>query len=368
MMKNSLYRLILTGIILSLSLINPSLGHAQGAVTAGCNNLLLNGDFEASTGWDLTSSILPAQYSPLAYSGNQSLQLGVAEDQVISDQAWSAARQTVTLPAGQPLTLSLRYRAEIDPEPGNDQIFIALLDGEDQVIETLLDGISEANQWNLFTREISAEGGAPVQLYFGVENDGLGGATRLLIDEVQLCATAATNPAQPTETTVTGAASTPAMPSVNEDNVVTFERLGAEALTLESPFGGATLRFSLPATWQPTADAELHLELNTFTANDASPLSSDLLARFEGALEVRLNNELLTTIPIGQRGEQTIVIPIPLTALTADRNNSQQVLDFSLKADVNCGTAEQTSILLLPSSRFVIPHQIIAICSIATSP
>ena len=357
-MNKILFHFILMGIILSLSLINPFPSRAQGPIKARCDNFLLNGDFEGNNGWNLTSSPLQAQYSPLSYRGEQSLQLGLAPDQVISDRAWSAARQTVTLPAERPITLSLWYRTEIDPEPGNDQVFMALLNEEDQVIETFLDSVPTDDEWQLFSQPISTEVQGPVQLYFGVENDGAGGATRLLIDDVQLC-TAAINLSQPFETSSVESASKPTILSGNEADVVSFERLGAEPLMLESPFGGATLRFSLPATWQPTTDAELYLDLNTLTAETASPLPSEAASRFRGALEVRLNDELLTAIPIGVRGEQTIPIRVPLSALTSNRNHGQQVLDLNLKADVNCGTADQTSVLLRPSSRFIIPHQII---------
>ncbi|MCB0208059.1 MAG: cellulose biosynthesis cyclic di-GMP-binding regulatory protein BcsB [Anaerolineae bacterium] len=368
MMKKFLYRLGIVGIALSFMITHTSQGYAQSEkpVAAGvCSNLLTNGDFEASSGWNLTSSELPAQYSPLAYSGNQSLLLGLESQQVSDTPVWSAARQTVALSDDTAITLSFRYRVQSDPNPGDDRFFVALLDEDDEVIETLIDDAAESGEWQLFSQAISPNAAEPLQIYFGVENDGLDGATQVLVDDVQLCPSATIGSNQPAGTTEVVTASpslteTTTVIPVDDEAVVDFELLGVESINLESPFGRELLRFSLPPTWQPAEGAELQLDLTMLVNNLPSLDVEERVAPFQGSLQVLLNKKLLTSIMVSENDAQTITIPLPPTAFESTRSDGQQELDFALKADINCGTAHQMTVVVQPTSRFIIPHQIVS--------
>ncbi|MCB0193549.1 MAG: cellulose biosynthesis cyclic di-GMP-binding regulatory protein BcsB [Anaerolineae bacterium] len=365
-MKKFVYRLVIVGIALSLMMTHTSQGYAQSEepVAAGlCSNVLVNGDFEANSSWNLTSSELPAQYSSLAYSGNQSLLLGLESGQVSDALVWSAARQTVTLPDDGAVTLSFRYRVQSDPEPGDDRFFVALLDEDDQVIETLVDETTDGGAWQLFSQELSPTEAESIQVYFGVENDGLGGATHVLVDDVQLCPSGTTDLEQPTESVTVSSSITETATTAlaDDDAVVDFELLGVEAMTLESPYGRELLRFSLPPTWEPTEGAELQLDLTMLVNNVPSlDATEEPVPPFQGSLQVMLNNELLTSLTVSENDEQTITIPLPADAFESTRSDGQQELDIALKADINCGTAHQMTIVVQPTSQFVIPHRIVA--------
>ncbi len=148
-----------------------------------CTNLLTNGDMEVDSGWQLSR----ARYVARPHNGVRSLQAGLDSGQRPGRTTWSSARQRITLPAGKTATLTLWYLPETDPSPGNDKQYIAVLNSDGTVAKLLLSTLTGAADWQLFQADLSAFAGRTIYIYIGVKNDGLGGATRLLADDVAVC-------------------------------------------------------------------------------------------------------------------------------------------------------------------------------------
>ena len=99
----------------------------------------------------------------------------------------SSARQTVTPPAGQKATVPLKYRLQIASWYGYDDQFIAILDEYGYVSKLWHIPVQHNGQWIDFSEDISQYAGRSVKVYFGVTNDGFGGSTSLVVDDVALC-------------------------------------------------------------------------------------------------------------------------------------------------------------------------------------
>ena len=81
------------------------------------------------------------------------------------------------------------YRAETGAFPDRDLQIVALLDQAGRVLEMLQIGLENSQAWQEAEQfDLSTYAGQTVYIYFGVFNDGFGGATRLLIDDVSVCA------------------------------------------------------------------------------------------------------------------------------------------------------------------------------------
>ena len=148
-----------------------------------CVNQLANGDMETDSGWQRSR----ASYVARPHNGVRSLQVGLDSGQRPGRTIWVSARQPVTLPANKQVTLSLWYLPETDPSPGNDKQYIAVLNSNGTIAKLLLSTLTSAADWQFFQADLSAFAGRTVYIYFGAKNDGLGGATRLLVDDVVVC-------------------------------------------------------------------------------------------------------------------------------------------------------------------------------------
>ncbi len=152
-----------------------------------CDEAVLNGDMESDEGWIVDLGALPAQYVKNPHSGEQSLWVGLPSGKRAWRPLWSSARQRIDLPAGRPAALSFWYLLEADAAPGRDLQIVALLDQRGRVVE-LLKIARENTSWQQFDRaDLSTYTGQTIYLYFGVINDGFGGAARMLVDEVSVC-------------------------------------------------------------------------------------------------------------------------------------------------------------------------------------
>ena len=83
--------------------------------------------------------------------------------------------------------LNLKYFLEADARPGFDDQFVAILNAYGQVSKIWHISRNYSGQWQDFSEDISHYAGQTVQIYMGVTNDGFGGATYMLVDEVSLC-------------------------------------------------------------------------------------------------------------------------------------------------------------------------------------
>jgi photosystem II stability/assembly factor-like uncharacterized protein len=174
-------------------------------------DILVNGGFEAGSGWELPATPWRAGYSNrVAYDGARSMRVGV-DNGLNAKAAYSSARQVVTIPAdaisatlhcsvypmsGEAIQISQEQAfpknraidnpAESAVEAGDAQ-YLLLLDPESgSIIKTLFWGLSNAQSWQPYTFDLTSYAGRPIKLHFGVYNNAAGGRTGMYVDDVSL--------------------------------------------------------------------------------------------------------------------------------------------------------------------------------------
>jgi photosystem II stability/assembly factor-like uncharacterized protein len=180
--------------------------------TTSAWNALVNGNFEADSGWDLLQTPRPAGFSDrVAYTSKRSLRIGI--DNGSNVYAYSSARQVVTVPAdtisatlsfyvypvsGNPAVASQRQvfrqndTGSIQPASpvriasGDAQYLLVLEPSGTAIWETLFWDLSNAQSWQHHTLDLTSYAGQTILLHFGVYNDGAGGRTGMYIDNASL--------------------------------------------------------------------------------------------------------------------------------------------------------------------------------------
>ncbi|MGQ9549144.1 MAG: cellulose biosynthesis cyclic di-GMP-binding regulatory protein BcsB [Roseiflexus sp.] len=144
----------------------------------------------------------------------------------------------------------------------------------------------------------------------------------------------------------------PDPPQSDEQNAVTFERLGATDQTLSGVFDGTRYLFNIPANWQPASGAQVHLDLSVFF-----PVGS-AQQRLGGFLEARFNRALIGTIELTQPGERRVILDIPDQALTPVRSDGRHEFEVALDNPTGCDVApsDRTAVVIRSTSRFILPH------------
>jgi hypothetical protein len=161
--------------------------------------------------------------------------------------------------------------------------------------------------------------------------------------------------------TVLGQSPTPTTPTSaaladTPENRITFEEIDAGGdLLLLGPFDSRTLIFSLPPEWRPASgEAALLLDLN-WTVSSLVPAQgeSHVEGLIAGALNVTLNDAALDTNVLLGSGNDSLVISIPDSALSAGVNR----LDIAWSASTACDFNLSSSLVVSRTSRLVIPHE-----------
>ena len=175
-------------------------------------DIIVNGDFEAGSGWRMPDTPRPAGYSgQVVYDGWRSLRVGIVNGE--NGYAYSSAQQTVTLPADTlTATLSL-YLYPVSSEsvsiaqhqvlqqdlafsvwpPSSfsamlgDAQYVLVLHPDGTILGTLL-WLSPSNgqSWQHHAFDLTPYAGQTVVLHLGVRNDGQGGWTGMYVDDVSL--------------------------------------------------------------------------------------------------------------------------------------------------------------------------------------
>ena len=178
--------------------------------TTTARDLMVDGGFEAGSGWEFPNTAWPAGYTGrLAYHRLHSARVGI-DDGPEDLTAYSSARQVVTIPADA-LAATLRFsiypvssesallaREQVfpegrlsDPAPaaptaGGAQ-YLLLFDADSgAILDTLFWQLSNAQEWQHHTFDLSAHAGRSIRLHFGTVNDGAGGRTAMYVDDVSL--------------------------------------------------------------------------------------------------------------------------------------------------------------------------------------
>ncbi len=178
-----------------------------------CFDIVVNGGFETRNGWTLGSGPLPPQYvySPTK-SGAWAIQAGNLNLSP-TVEAYSSFFQTLAIPANAiSAELSFWVWTFTEANPGNDrQEALLLIEGANLQSSSssgvIWGELSNSGNYQLIRRSVASQIGRTFELTFSVYNDGFGGRTWMVVDDVILtvCLPAPT----PTPTTMPGPTATP---------------------------------------------------------------------------------------------------------------------------------------------------------------
>jgi hypothetical protein len=183
---------------------------------AGCQNLILNGDFEGSTGWEFPITEWTAWYSTLHWlSPSRSARTGI-DPATTNRWSYSSVRQLVTIPINATkvklrynyyaISGELLYGKEADPESlpkftkvgepfGNepldyDLMYIVATDQYGNYIGTIASWLSNSQTWIYGVCGLMGGcgdyRGQTIMIEFGTFNNGWGGVSAMYIDDVEL--------------------------------------------------------------------------------------------------------------------------------------------------------------------------------------
>ncbi|MCA9930502.1 MAG: cellulose biosynthesis cyclic di-GMP-binding regulatory protein BcsB, partial [Anaerolineales bacterium] len=348
--------LLLTVLILTI-LAAPLVSFAQenSPAPGTCNNLLLNGDMEADHSWQLSSGSIAATYVSTAFSGQQALLVGPPLDSVIERNTLSTAWQAVRIPATEKSTLSFWYRPATERNPGSDRQYIGLIDTQGQVVTLFVNTLANKDAWQFFSADVTRYAGRTLWVYFGVENDGFGGSSRLFVDDVQLCAQVESG--ADTQVTIPSELEVPAEVNLpGAGSIVTWEQFAFSEVLLQGPYDAGSYRFGLPADWSLQPGAVLNLDIQLF--NPLATLSTgQVVNQPVGTLDVRMNGVSLPPIFLSGDGEQSFALDLPDSALISYRSDGRHELVVSLQSEQPCESETQISLLVKPTTQMLLPHQ-----------
>jgi len=184
-----------------------------------CQELLVNGGFEANTGWIMPNTAYPAAYTTArAYSGSRSLRAGV--DAAPDRYSYSDAYQLVAIPAnaaavtlrawwlprsadgalapgtapepvaGPPIAILQALADGVLPQGllAGDRQYLLLLNTSGTILAVPLWTRADAAAWQPLAFDLTAYRGQTIQIRFGVYNDGDGRPTALYLDDAALTA------------------------------------------------------------------------------------------------------------------------------------------------------------------------------------
>ena len=162
--------------------------------STGFRDILIDGDFEAGSGWELIGKAGAAR--TVIFNGQQALRLGLDNDSNVAID--SAAIQTVTIPLSATIA-QLNFR--VYPVSSETQMVTptqpalnrrrairhdSLCRTRRAMSRTLFAMLSNAQQWQRYSFDLTPYAGKTLTLRFGVINDGEGGQTALYVDNASL--------------------------------------------------------------------------------------------------------------------------------------------------------------------------------------
>lgn len=145
----------------------------------------------------------------------------------------------------------------------------------------------------------------------------------------------------------------------NQDATFTLGEMGFAELSLRSPYDTTYVGFSMPATWQPNADANLQLQLQVLISGSASPTTAAQIGPLAGILRIKLNDKTVATALIEHSGQQSLSITLPLAELLTPPADRRHVLTIQLETDQRCDTNQFARIIISPDSNLTLPHVLV---------
>ena len=146
-----------------------------------------------------------------------------------------------------------------------------------------------------------------------------------------------------------------------ESTVLSFERLGIEGGSIETPFGSRTYRFGLPAEWELNGEAVLQINFDGYMRGNLGsdfPASEDAPMSVAGLMFVEYNDVDLPPIAIDLASEGTVSITLTPEMLVSRRSDGLQELQITLDFGFTCDNDEQAVLFIRNDSRLVLPYTI----------
>lgn len=148
-------------------------------------------------------------------------------------------------------------------------------------------------------------------------------------------------------------------PAFQEDGVFSFAEIREPEIRMFGPFSSRDVLFGLPATWELLDGAQMNIDMRVAVRSlSAQAGSAGLLA--VGTLAVSMNGQTIAILPLGVDDDVVSqTIPIPASALTSRRSDGRMQLNFQLSSGETCLLDQQLELVILSSTSFVFPHQIV---------
>ncbi len=227
-----------------------------------CTDLILNGNFETTTGWDIPVTAYTAGYSTqVALSPTHAMRTGIttSADNTFS---YSDARQKVTIPANATSAVFQLSIYPVSSEPtsaplpavqegtvfgqaylSGDVQYVIILDIYQVWIDTLYWSRSNTQTWTTLSFDLMRYAGQTIYLQFGSYNNGQDGITAMYVDNASLGVCPAASTGTPTATAT--ATSTPLPPGTCSEGLAntSFETTSAWGIPItEYSAGYSTAR------------------------------------------------------------------------------------------------------------------------------
>jgi len=153
--------------------------------TAGCGELLVNGNFESQDGWTINLTDRLAVYTNLRrHAGRWSMRTGVPPGGWNMD-SYSSFEQSVTIPADATNATLRFWWLLLTDDPVNDSQYVFVQDASGTWNPLLMEH-SNAGTWQPAELDLSGYVGQTITIRFGSYNNGRGGVTSLWIDDASL--------------------------------------------------------------------------------------------------------------------------------------------------------------------------------------
>ena len=186
----------------SRSVTVPPNGIAQNFTGTKCTQLVVNGDFEANTGWTLPITVYPAGYDSsvtldvtavysieMVHTGSRSVRVGIV-DTAKNVYSYSSAWQSATIPSGIK-SATLKYWlyplsvGAVEGSGGDIQLML-ILDQNKVEKERLVMIRSNERTWKNYEFDLKKYAGQTIWIYFGVYNNGYSSNMAMYVDDVSL--------------------------------------------------------------------------------------------------------------------------------------------------------------------------------------
>lgn len=157
-------------------------------IAAGCSELLINGGFEVKDlAWQTFGAESPPAYttSPV-FAGEQAMRLGISEGANLP--VINGVKQSVFLPSSaSSLILGFHYRPIHESLPGDDLQYLKIYDANSgQELMQPYGALVNSANWIFLQNDLTPLKGKTIRIEVGVRNDGSGGRTALIIDDLSL--------------------------------------------------------------------------------------------------------------------------------------------------------------------------------------